>query len=109
MIAIIAFVLSVLTSLFPLKGEAQLFTVVTTHEEMNTIKETCGETVCNCYELNCGIDCGCWVCFEDEAYGDAQDEFTRLFNSYEYKLAKNGRSMIRRSGEKSFKFAPKGK
>lgn len=30
----------------------------------------------------------------EDAYDDAWCEFTNLFNSYDYKLSKNGRSMI---------------
>lgn len=70
--------------------------------------ETCGEVICNCFELNCGIDCGCWVCYEDEAYSEYLDEFTALFNSYETKWSKNGRLMLRNGDSGSFKFVAKG-
>jgi hypothetical protein len=46
--------------------------------------------------------------YHAEAKQEYADEFTALFNSYECKRAKNGAMMIRRSGEKSFKFAKKG-
>lgn len=49
-----------------------------------------------------------WHIWYAESYWDARSEFTALFNSYECKRAKNGAMMIRRSGEKSFKFAKKG-
>lgn len=42
----------------------------------------------------CTPDCECWVCYEDDAYLEYYEEFTALFNSYTYKLSKNGRSMI---------------
>jgi hypothetical protein len=45
-----------------------------------------------------------WDLYQLEAYVEYADEFTRLFNSMEYKRSKNGRSMIRREGETSFRF-----
>lgn len=45
-----------------------------------------------------------WSEFHADAFDEYADEFTRLFESYDYKLSKNGRSMIRREGEKSFRF-----
>ena len=57
--------------------------------------------------------CECDACEWDEYYGEAYseyyDEFTALFNAIEYKRSKNGRSMVRRPGDKSFKFVAKGK
>lgn len=35
-----------------------------------------------------------WAQFESESYWEHYDAFTELFNSYSYKLSKNGRSMI---------------
>ncbi|WP_190221156.1 hypothetical protein [Streptomyces griseosporeus] len=49
-----------------------------------------------------------WHLFHAEAYAEYSDEFTRLFESLEFKQAKNGAPMIRRAGEKSFKFVSKG-
>jgi hypothetical protein len=92
MITIIALVIQVLISL-----------VSPTHADVVVIPErpsysptdfSCGEYVCNCYENNCDASCGCWVCYEDEAYDEYKAEFTALFNSYTYKLSRNGRSMI---------------
>lgn len=37
---------------------------------------------------------GDWHAFEMDAYLEYCDEFTALFNSYTYKVSKNGRSMI---------------
>lgn len=54
-------------------------------------------------------ECVEWSEFHAEAYEEYADEFTRLFESLEFKQAKNGAPMIRRAGEKSFKFVPKGK
>lgn len=45
-----------------------------------------------------------WAEYHAEALVEYEDEFTRLFNSMEYKRSKNGRSMIRREGETSFRF-----
>lgn len=47
-----------------------------------------------------------YTAYED-AYDDAWCEFTNLFNAMEYKRSANGRSMIRRPGDKSFKFVAK--
>lgn len=44
----------------------------------------------------------------DEYVTEYADEFTELFNSYETKVAKNGRIMIRTAGKGSFKFAKMG-
>lgn len=35
-----------------------------------------------------------WAAFSAEAYEEHADAFTALFNSYTYKLSKNGRSMV---------------
>lgn len=35
-----------------------------------------------------------WAEYHEIAYREYEDEFTALFNSYSYKLSKNGRSMI---------------
>lgn len=50
-----------------------------------------------------------WGEFWIDSYEDHADAFTELFNALEYKCSKNGRSMIRRPGDSSFKFVPKGK
>jgi hypothetical protein len=49
-----------------------------------------------------------WNAYNAEAFAEYADEFTALFSSYEYKRAKNGAPMIRKSGEKSFRFVKKG-
>lgn len=49
-----------------------------------------------------------WELYHADAYWEYMADFTELFNSYETKTAKNGRVMIRRQGEKTFKFAKKG-
>jgi len=49
-----------------------------------------------------------WDAFHADAYTEYADEFTALFNSIEFKCAKNGASMIRRPGDKSFRFVKKG-
>jgi hypothetical protein len=50
-----------------------------------------------------------WFEFHDLAVAEYEAEFTALFNSYEFKQAKNGAPMIRRQGEKSFKFVARAK
>lgn len=49
-----------------------------------------------------------WAEFEADAYWEYNDQFTALFNSYEVRFTKNGRTMIRRGDSGSFKFAKKG-
>lgn len=39
-------------------------------------------------------DCLCDECCYAEAVKQYEEEFTKLFDSYSYKLSKNGRSMI---------------
>lgn len=46
-----------------------------------------------------------WAMYWHEAYDEYADEFTALFNSYTYKVSKNGRSMV--NGK--FVAMPKGK
>ena len=48
-----------------------------------------------------------WELYNQEAYYDYVSEFNALFNSYEVKIAKNGRTMLR-TGNGSFKFVKKG-
>lgn len=45
-----------------------------------------------------------WAEFHALSYAEHADAFTALFNAMEYKVSKNGRSMIRRPGDKSFRF-----
>lgn len=45
-----------------------------------------------------------WSEFHADAYEEYADEFTALFNSYEVKRSKNGRTMIRQGDSGSFKF-----
>lgn len=49
-----------------------------------------------------------WNEFHADAVAEYADEFTRLFNSYEIKRAKNGRMMIRSGNSGPYKFARKG-
>lgn len=49
-----------------------------------------------------------WAAFHAEAFEEYSDAFTQLFNSYEVKFSKNGRTMIRQGDSGSFKFAKKG-
>lgn len=48
-----------------------------------------------------------WELYNQEAYYEYTREFNRLFNSYRYKVAKNGRPMIARRGE-SYRFVKMG-
>lgn len=38
--------------------------------------------------------CDCHECYWSECYEEAINEFDALFNSYTYKLSRNGRSMV---------------
>jgi hypothetical protein len=49
-----------------------------------------------------------WLEFEIDAYMEYEDEFTAIFNAIEFKVAKNGRSMVKGIHDKGFKFAKKG-
>jgi hypothetical protein len=48
-----------------------------------------------------------WSEFHAIAVQEYTDEFTAIFAALEFKRSKNGRSMIRRPGDKSFKFVAK--
>lgn len=50
-----------------------------------------------------------WDEFYALSYGEHTAAFDMLFNAMEYKVSKNGRSMVKRPGDKSFKFVAKGK
>lgn len=58
-------------------------------------------TECECNECE-------WRTFKREAQQEYADEFTAYFNAIEYKRASNGVSMIKRPGDKSFRFVKKG-
>lgn len=45
-----------------------------------------------------------WAQFHADAFEEYADEFTAIFNAIEFKVSKNGRSMIRRPGDKGFRF-----
>jgi hypothetical protein len=49
-----------------------------------------------------------WSEYFADAVQEYSDEFTKLFNSYETKRAKNGAILIRQGNSGSFKFAKKG-
>lgn len=101
MYAVIALILSVLTGLFPVKSEAQLFTVVMAPDSVGS--DAVGDGV-NCTGRG---ECSCMGCYDLEMYIEAGDEFTRLFNSYETKWSKNGRLMLA-TPNSGFKFVKKG-
>ncbi len=42
----------------------------------------------------CDCDACQWADYYVDAYAEYCDEFTALFNSYTYKVSKNGRSMV---------------
>jgi hypothetical protein len=69
-----------------------------------------GDWECDCTHIECRQceDEFTWVDFHMDAFEEAADEFTALFNSYETKRAKNGAMMIRQGDSGSFKFAKKG-
>lgn len=90
MYTVIAFVLAVLTALFPVKVEAQLYTVHLANED---VSEDVSERE--------------WSEFHMLATIQYEDEFTALFHATEVKWSKNGRIMVKGAESKSFKFAPK--
>lgn len=45
-----------------------------------------------------------WVKYEAEAYAEYSDEFTRIYNGYTTKWAKNGRLMMRNGDSGPYKF-----
>ena len=50
-----------------------------------------------------------WSEFHAESYAEHADAFTAMFNSYEVKRSKNGRTMIRQGDSGSFKFVARAK
>jgi hypothetical protein len=50
-----------------------------------------------------------WSEFHALAVIEYEDEFTRIFESLEFKRAKNGAPMIRREGETTFRFVARAK
>jgi hypothetical protein len=50
-----------------------------------------------------------WDEFHAETYAEFESAFTVHFHALEFKRAKNGASMIRTPGAKSFRFVAKGK
>ena len=50
-----------------------------------------------------------WAQFHADSYASYEAAFTVHFSAIEFKRAKNGSSMIRTPGAKSFKFVAKGK
>lgn len=79
MITIIALVLQVLTAL-----------ITPQHVDVVVITPT---EVAN-LEAEYRNGCDCHDCYWTECYEESLNEFDALFNSYTYKLSKNGRSMI---------------
>ena len=61
---------------------------------------------CRCTHIECRWceDEFTWVDFHMDAFEEAANEFTALFEAIEFKCSKNGRSMIRRPGDKGFRF-----
>lgn len=45
-----------------------------------------------------------WAMYWHEAYQEYESAFDALFNSMEYKRSKNGRSMVRRPGDTTYRF-----
>lgn len=52
--------------------------------------------------------CACDDCYWTECFIEAAEEFDALFNATEFKVAKNGRSMVKGANSNTFKFAKKG-
>lgn len=91
MIALIAYVLAVVTSLLGTNADVQVVTI--------PAKPSYAPAISEAQE---------WDDYRDEYASHYSDVFTALFNSYETKVAKNGAMMIRRGNSGSFKFAKKG-
>lgn len=100
MYAVIAFILGLFVTLFPVKSDEQLFVAYMAPESVEQISTS---------DCSARGDCDCWACYDLECYVEAGDEFTRLFNATEVKWAKNGRLMVKGANSKSFKFVGKGK
>lgn len=77
MIAIIALILQVLISLVGNNADVQIVVIPPMPQVSPAISEDQE-----------------WAEYRAEAYEEYADEFTALFNSYNYKLSRNGRSMI---------------
>ena len=67
----------------------------------------CGECD-DCEWLAAIIEDTEWIEFEMMAHAEYAAEFTALFDSYEFKVAKNGRGMIRTGDSGPYKFVKKG-
>lgn len=50
-----------------------------------------------------------WEEFHEEAVNEYMSIFNAIYGEVEYKVSKNGRSMVKGAYSNSFKFAPKGK
>lgn len=94
MIALIALVLGVLTSLVMPNQEASAVVIIPAKPQHAPVVVDQ-----DAYE---------WTEYYSEAYNEYADEFTALFNSYETKVAKNGAMMIRKGSKGSYTFAKKG-
>jgi hypothetical protein len=81
MITIIALMIQVLVSLITPADSASAVVVIPAKPQHAPISNEDQEA----YE---------WSEFYCDAYDEYADQFTALFNSYSYKLSKNGRSMI---------------
>lgn len=66
---------------------------------------------CTCIHNHCewcnDLDEVEWSDFHADAIEEYTIEFTELFDSYDVKFSKNNRTMLRKSGEKGFKFVAK--
>lgn len=82
MITVIALVIQVLISL-----------ITPTHVDVVVIPPMPHNDPTNIWVVEEDED-GDWHAFEMDAYNEYANEFTALFNSYSYKLSKNGRSMV---------------
>lgn len=96
MIALIALVLSILTSLVS-NQEASAVVIIPAKPQYSPVVNPFHNDKCMCDD-----------CYYDEAYCDYADEFTALFNSYSVKRAKNNALMIRKGNSGPYRFAKKG-
>lgn len=100
MIAIIALVLSFITWGMNTQGDSQVAVIPPMPQySANELFEPCMCKTCENDE---------WYEYEFMALLDYADKFTALFNSYEVKVSKNGRTMIRQGNSGPYKFVKKG-
>ncbi|MFG2268090.1 hypothetical protein [Streptomyces sp. NPDC048720] len=92
----LAIILTILVALFPAKSETPVVTIPPMPNYAPEIKAVDVPA--------CTAECDCHECYWLEVAYEFSDAFTAHFNAIEFKRSKNGRSMVRRPGDKSFRF-----